>query len=165
MKKFLQSHHQPRTPRKRSVPPVKDHSAIVNIFQKFCKNGPCIQIISFRVTMVSSICKCVICSNWKKKSNKNKTKQKDTSSDFSKINSVVDCFMIWIDWYILERNFQISMVTSLVIDTLRFSINLLKKTEYSSPGHHSLADITPVFKRKNPSHKVTYRPVSVLPNI
>ena len=29
----------------------------------------------------------------------------------------------------------------------------------------NLADITPVFKKKNPSHKVNYRPVSVLPSI
>ena len=54
MPKFLQCHRQPRAPRKRSVPSVNDHPAIVDIFRKFYENGPCIQTISFRVTMFSS---------------------------------------------------------------------------------------------------------------
>ena len=33
------------------------------------------------------------------------------------------------------------------------------------PDNLKLADITPVFKKKNHLHKVNYRPVSVLPNI
>ena len=33
------------------------------------------------------------------------------------------------------------------------------------PDNLKLADITPVFKKKNPLHKVYYRPVSVLPSI
>ena len=33
------------------------------------------------------------------------------------------------------------------------------------PDNLSLADITPVFKEKNPLHKVNYRPVSVLSSI
>ena len=38
------------------------------------------------------------------------------------------------------------------------------KTE-NFPYNLKLADITPVFKKKNPFHKVNYRPVSVLPSI
>ena len=52
MPKFLQCHRQPRAPRKRSVSSVNDHPAIVDIFRKFYENGPCIQTISFRVTML-----------------------------------------------------------------------------------------------------------------
>ena len=37
--------------RKRFVHLVKDQHAIVDIFQKFYENGPCIGTISFRVTM------------------------------------------------------------------------------------------------------------------
>ena len=33
-------------------PPVNDHCAVFNIFQKFYKDGPCIQTISFLVTMI-----------------------------------------------------------------------------------------------------------------
>ena len=33
------------------------------------------------------------------------------------------------------------------------------------PDNLKLADITPVFKKKNTLHKVNYRPVSTLPNI
>ena len=53
MSKFPQCHRQPGDLRKhfeRSVPSVKDHSAIFNIFEKFYENGPCIQAISFGVT-------------------------------------------------------------------------------------------------------------------
>ena len=52
MLKFLQCYRQPGAPRKRSVPLVNDHPAIVDIFQKFFENDPCIQTISFLVTMV-----------------------------------------------------------------------------------------------------------------
>ena len=48
MSKFLQCHRQPRAPRKRSVPSINNHPAIVDIFRKFYENGPCIQAISFR---------------------------------------------------------------------------------------------------------------------
>ena len=51
MPKFHQCHRQPRAPRKRSVPSVNDHPAIVDIFRKFSENGSCIQTIFFRVTM------------------------------------------------------------------------------------------------------------------
>ena len=53
MSKFLQCHRQPRAPPKRSVPSVNDHPAIVDIFRKFYENGPCIQTISFRVTIMA----------------------------------------------------------------------------------------------------------------
>ena len=33
------------------------------------------------------------------------------------------------------------------------------------PDNLKVADITPVFKKKNPLHKVNYRPASVLPSI
>ena len=33
------------------------------------------------------------------------------------------------------------------------------------PDIRKLADITPVFKKKNPLQKVKYKPVTVLPNI
>ena len=52
MPKFIQCDRLPRAPRKRSVPSVNDHPAIVDIFRKFFENGPCIQAISFLVTMV-----------------------------------------------------------------------------------------------------------------
>ena len=52
MPKFIQCDRLPRAPRKRSVPSVNDHPAIVDIFRKFFENGPCIQTISFLVTMV-----------------------------------------------------------------------------------------------------------------
>ena len=52
MPKFLQCDRLPRAPRKRSVPSVNDHPAIVDIFRKFFENGPCIQTISFLVTMM-----------------------------------------------------------------------------------------------------------------
>ena len=55
MPKLLQCHRQPRAPRKRSVPSVNDHPAIFDIFQKLYENGPCIQTISFRVTMLSPL--------------------------------------------------------------------------------------------------------------
>ena len=45
-------HRQPKAPRKRSVPSVNDHPTIVDIFRKLYQNGPCIQAISFRVTMI-----------------------------------------------------------------------------------------------------------------
>ena len=50
--KIPSMHCQPRAPRKRSVPSVNDQPAIVDIFRKFYENGPCIQTISFRVTMI-----------------------------------------------------------------------------------------------------------------
>ena len=52
MPKFIQCDRLPRAPRKRSVPSVNDHPAIVDIFRKFFENGPCIQTISFLVTML-----------------------------------------------------------------------------------------------------------------
>ena len=36
-----------------SVPSVNDHPNIVDIFRKLHENGPCIQTISFRVTMTT----------------------------------------------------------------------------------------------------------------
>ena len=55
MPKFIQCDRLPRAPRKRSVPSVNDHPAIVDIFRKFFENGPCIQTISFLVTMISRL--------------------------------------------------------------------------------------------------------------
>ena len=52
MLKFLQWHRQPGAPQKRSVLSVNDHPAIDDIFRKFYANGPCVQTISFRVTMI-----------------------------------------------------------------------------------------------------------------
>ena len=52
MLKLLQCYRQPGAPRKRSVPLVNDHPAIVDIFRKFFEIGPCIQTISFLVTMI-----------------------------------------------------------------------------------------------------------------
>ena len=49
-------------------------------------------------------------------------------------------------------------------DTLQSLFNDMLKTE-NFPENLKLANITPVFKKKNPLHKVNYRPVSVLPNI
>ena len=43
MPKLLQCHRQPKAPRKRAVPSVNDHPAIVDIFRKFYENGPCVQ--------------------------------------------------------------------------------------------------------------------------
>ena len=40
---------------------------------------------------------------------------------------------------------------------------MLKNGDF--PDNLKLADITPVFKKKNPLHKVNHRPVSVLPSI
>ena len=54
MPKSFQCHHQPGAPQKRSALSVNNHPVIVDIFQKFYKNGPSIQTISFRVTMVKS---------------------------------------------------------------------------------------------------------------
>ena len=44
-----------------------------------------------------------------------------------------------------------------------FFIDMLKTGNF--PNNLRLADITPVFKKKTPLHKVNYRPVSVLSNI
>ena len=52
MPKFLQCHYQSGALQKRSVSPVNDHPAIVDVFQRFCENGQCIQTIPFRVTMI-----------------------------------------------------------------------------------------------------------------
>ena len=52
MSKFLQCHRQFGAPRKRSVPSVNDHPAIVDRFRKFYENGPYVQTTTFRVTMV-----------------------------------------------------------------------------------------------------------------
>ena len=49
-------------------------------------------------------------------------------------------------------------------DTLHNLFNDMLKTG-NFPDNLKLADITPVFKKKNPLHKVNYRPVSVLPSI
>ena len=49
-------------------------------------------------------------------------------------------------------------------DTLYNLFNDMLKTG-DFPDNLRLADITPVFKKKNPLHKVNYRPVSVLPSI
>ena len=43
--------------------------------------------------------------------------------------------------------------------------SLNKEHTDSVPQNLKLADITPVFKKENPLHKVNYRPVSVLTNI
>ena len=52
MPKFLQCHRQPGAPSQRSPTSAIDNPAIVNIFQKFYENGPCIQTISFLLTMI-----------------------------------------------------------------------------------------------------------------
>ena len=49
-------------------------------------------------------------------------------------------------------------------DTLHNLFNDMLKTG-NFPDNLKLADITSVFKKKNPSHKVNYRPVSILPSI
>ena len=49
-------------------------------------------------------------------------------------------------------------------DTLHNLFNDMLKTG-NFPNNLKLADITPVFKKNNPFHKVNYRPVSVLPSI
>ena len=49
-------------------------------------------------------------------------------------------------------------------DSLHNLFNDMLKTG-NFPDNLELADITPVFKKKNPLHKVNYRPVSVLPSI
>ena len=48
-------------------------------------------------------------------------------------------------------------------DTLHNLFNMLKTGNF--PDNLKLADITPLFKKKNPLHKVNYGPVSVLPSI
>ena len=50
MPKFLQCHYQSGALQKRSVPPVDDHPAIVDVSKDSMKT--CIQTISFRVTMI-----------------------------------------------------------------------------------------------------------------
>ena len=49
-------------------------------------------------------------------------------------------------------------------DTLHNLFNDMLKTG-NFPDNLKLADITAVFKKKNPLHKVNYRPVSFLPSI
>ena len=49
-------------------------------------------------------------------------------------------------------------------DTLHNLFNDMLKTG-NFPNNLKVADITPVFKKKNPFHKVNYRPVSVSPSI
>ena len=49
-------------------------------------------------------------------------------------------------------------------DALQSLFNDMLKTG-NFPENLKLADITPVFKKKNPLHKVSYRPDSVLPSI
>ena len=54
MSKFPECHRHPDNLRRhfeRSVPSVNDYPTIFNIFQKFYENAPCIQTISFCVTM------------------------------------------------------------------------------------------------------------------
>ena len=55
MSKFphISQHDDPREHFERSTPSVNDHSAIFNILQKLCENGPSIPTISFRVTTFS----------------------------------------------------------------------------------------------------------------
>ena len=60
---------------------------------------------------------------------------------------------------------RILKITSVVsADTLHNLFNDVLKTG-NFPDNLKLADIAPVFKKKNPLHKVNYRPVSVLPSI
>ena len=54
MPKSLHCHRQPEASRKRYIPSV-NNQPIVDIFQKFYENGPCIQNISFLVTMINCI--------------------------------------------------------------------------------------------------------------
>ena len=57
------------------VPSVNDHLAIVDTFRKFHENGPCIQTISFRVTLLLSYIKLSQKKKKKKKKKPEKTKQ------------------------------------------------------------------------------------------
>ena len=60
---------------------------------------------------------------------------------------------------------KISKISSDVsADALHSLFNDILKTG-SFPENLKLANITLVFKKKNPLHKVNYRPVSVLPSI
>ena len=63
---------------------------------------------------------------------------------------------------ILPKILKISSEAS--ADILLNLFNDMLKTG-NFPDNLKLADITPVFKKKNPLHKVNYRPVSVLPSI
>ena len=54
--------------------------------------------------------------------------------------------------------------SEVLADTLHNLFNDMLKTG-NFPDNLKLADIIPVFKKKNPLHKVNYRPVSVLPSI
>ena len=54
--------------------------------------------------------------------------------------------------------------SEVLADTLQNLFNDMLKTS-NFPDNLKLADITPVFRKKNTLHKVNYRPVSVLPSI
>ena len=61
------------------VPSVNDHLAIVDTFRKFHENGPCIQTISFCVTLLLSYIKLSQKKKQKKKKQKNPRNNKATT--------------------------------------------------------------------------------------
>ena len=57
----------------------------------------------------------------------------------------------------------LKIISEVSADTLHNLLHMLKTGNF--PDNLRLADITPVFKKKNALDKVNYRPVSVLPSI
>ena len=64
------------------VPSVNDHLAIVDTFRKFHENGPCIQTISFRVTLLLSYIKLSQKKKQKKTTKKPPKKQSNNKKRF-----------------------------------------------------------------------------------
>ena len=123
MLKFLQFHRQPRAPRKRSVRSVSDHPTIVDIFHKLYGNGPCIQAISFRLTMI----RYYQITTYDTRVSKRVQRTKDRNKVFAKIEARWSR-IISRDLYYL-RSFSICLLLQLVQYSEKFWKHSFRLTE------------------------------------
>ena len=79
----------------------------------------------------------------------------------------IDLLCKSMDWFLYDIGFHHERV-KLSSDTTATTLQELFNESLSNcefPGKLKLVDITPVFKKKNPLDKASYRPLSVLPPI